>query len=671
MQPDQNAEADEAKGSDLIAKAKAAMSQRRFEEAIGFASGLLEFPDGVKDALYITAVCQRYLSRFAESQATLHKLERAFPDYARGWQEQGHVMLALNRYDEAQKAYRKAVLLNPALLASWQRLESLARDAGDTALGDEARAHIAALEMLDPMLVSVSSMIHEGKLYSAEQLCRQYLQSHPTDVEGMRLLAQIGLKLNILDDAEFLLESALQFAPDHKLVRFDLITVLHKRQKFQAAYEHAMALREAEPERPEFLQAYGNASLALGIFDEALAVYEDLIRRRPQHAELSMVYGHALKTVGRQDEAIAAYRDAYAKRSDLGDAYWSLANLKTYRFSSEEMADMALLVEKDGVADSDRLHLCFALAKALEDAGDFDRAFAFYAQGNALKQAQSDYSAALVTEEVTRQIAVFDSAYFAARTDFGSPRHDPIFIVGLPRAGSTLLEQILASHSMVDGTLELPNILACAHRLAGKRRRGERGKYPEIVTELTIEQTVRLGENYLDETAAFRKGAAYFIDKMPNNFRHIGLIKTILPNARIIDARRHPLDCCVSGFKQLFAEGQEFTYSLETVGQYYNDYLRMMRHWDHVLPGSILRMIHEDLIENFEQEVRRMLEFCGLPFEQQCLEFHRNEREVRTASSEQVRQPINRKGIGSWHRFEDHLAPLIEVLGASIATYRE
>lgn len=663
-------EPDRTQGSERIEAAKAALGQNRFQEAIAAVAPLLDRDDTAQEALYVTAVGHRYLGELDKALATLERLAQSFPTYGRAWQEKGHVLIAAGRSRDAREAYRRAVTLNPALAASWQRIEHLATAAGDGDLAIEARAHVAALSSLAPVLVSVASMIHEGRIYAAEQLCRSYLQANPTDVEGMRLLAQIGLKLNILDDAEFLLESALQFAPDHKLARFDLVSVLHKRQKFQAAFEQAKALNAQNPDNPDFRQVYGNAALTLGHYDEALAIYDDLVQKRADRPDLQMVRGHALKTVGRRDEAIAAYRAAYALRDDFGDAYWSLANLKTYRFTDAELAAMQASADSENTAPVDRYHLCFALGKALEDTKEYSRSFAYYAKGNALKHAETGYSPERVRNEVSRQIDVFDRDYFAAREGYGCAAPDPIFVVGLPRAGSTLLEQILASHSQVDGTLELPNILACAHKLAGKRRQDDGGRYPEIVSELTAEQARQLGETYLEETRVFRKGAPFFVDKMPNNFRHIGLIKTILPNARIIDARRNPLDCCVSGFKQLFAEGQEFTYGLEIIGEYYNDYLRMMRHWDQALPGAILRVIHEDVIDDFEPQVRRILDYCGLEFEQGCLEFHRNKREVRTASSEQVRQPINRKGLGSWQKFADHLGPLRDVLGANIDTYR-
>ncbi len=372
--------------------------------------------------------------------------------------------------------------------------------------------------------------------------------------------------------------------------------------------------------------------------------------------------GHALKTLGRFDAAVSAYHEAIEARAAFGDAWWSLANLKTYRFSDDELTRMRQLEATPGTAVVDRYHLNFALGKALEDREEFGAAFSCYESGNLLKKRECRYDPERIEREFLAQQEVCTPELMAAKAGQGDPAPDPIFIVGLPRAGSTLLEQILASHSQVDGTMELPNILATAHRLNVRRMIGDDPVYPGVMRQLDADKLRSLGSRYIEDTRIYRQGAPRFIDKMPNNFRHIGLIHLILPNARIIDARRHPMACCFSGFKQLFAEGQEFTYGLEEIGRYYRGYVGLMDHWDTVMPGRVLRVRYEDVVADLESEVRRMLEFLELPFEPACLDFHRTDRAVRTPSSEQVRQPINTRGLEQWRHFARHLKRLGEPL---------
>ncbi|HWU01537.1 MAG TPA: sulfotransferase, partial [Novosphingobium sp.] len=394
--------------------------------------------------------------------------------------------------------------------------------------------------------------------------------------------------------------------------------------------------------------------------------YTAVLAQWPQAEAVHLSLGHALKTVGRREEAVAAYRAAYGVRGDFGDAYWSLANLKTYRFTEAEMAALAHWQGAPRVAEVDRIHLHFAYAKGLEDAGDHAGAFAQYAAGNALKAARSGYTADGFDAEVERMIAATPAALFAGASG-GAPDPDPIFIVGLPRAGSTLVEQILASHSQIEGTAELPNILAQAHALSARDMREAASHYPASLSRIAPEDFTEMGRRFMAETRHLRSGKPFFIDKMPNNFRHIGLIARMLPKARIIDARREPMACCFSGFKQLFAEGQEFSYSLEGIGRYYRGYLRLMEHWQAVLPGRILTVQHEDVLEDLEGQLRRLLAFLDLPFEEGCIRFHETKRAVRTASSEQVRRPIDRSGADQWRHFEPFLGPLRAALGDAVA----
>lgn len=639
----------------------------RFPQAIAACEAILAAHGQNAEALYTLAVAQRYAKDVLAALATLERLLALAPSYGRAWQERGHCLRDLGRTEEAFAAYQAAVTHNGALAASWRMLAQMHHKAGRAAQAEFADAQHLYLSSLPPALQSVASLIQEGKLNKAETICRGFLQREGHHVEAMRLLAEIGLRFNAYDDAEFLLESAKILEPDNVSAQYDYAKVLRKRQKFEQALTEAKELRAKEPGNPEFEMLYANENLAVGNFDEAMGTYEALLRTMPNNPGINLTYGHALKTVGRQDEAVAAYRQAYRVRPDCGDAFWSLANLKTYRFNDDELDQMRAQEATSVIALADRYHLCFALGKALEDRKVFGESFDYYERGNRLKREELKYDPQRLEDEMQRQRDHVTADLLAKFEGAGCTAPDPIFIVGLPRAGSTLLEQILASHSQVEGTMELPNILALSHRLDHRRMRNEEPEYPANLGELTHEELTGFGEDYLRDTRIYRKlGTPYFIDKMPNNFRHIGLIHAILPNAKIIDARRSAMGCCFSGFKQLFAEGQEFTYGLSEVGRYYRDYVRLMDHWDAVLPGKVLRVRYEEVVEDLEAQVRRLLDFCGLPFEEACIYFHQTERAVRTASSEQVRQPIFKGGVDQWENYSPYLDPLREVLGPEL-----
>ncbi len=652
---------------DPLSAARALLQRGQFTDAATQAKALLADDPEHLDGLYLLAVSARYGQDHDGAQAALDQLTRTHPAYARGHQEQGHLAAERGARAAALTAYERAVALNPALTASWTALARLYTEQGDAVQARRAEAQAARLAALPPELVSVTSFLHEGRLLKAEQLCRAYLKRQPQDGEAMRLLARLGVQLHVLDDAEFLLESCLAFQPDNVLARIDYVDVLQRRQKFGQALDQVDHLLARDPDNPAFQTLRANACMAVGDYDAALNLFDGVLTKATDPAPLHLSRGHALKTVGRREEAVAAYRAAYQTRPDFGDAFWSLANLKTYQFTDAELTQMRDQVEAPETALADRYHLCFALGKAYEDRGAYDPAFAYYANGNALKKTELRYSADRMDAELARQADVCTKTLFEARKGQGHDAPDPIFIVGLPRAGSTLVEQILASHSEVDGTLELPNILATAHRLNGRRMVTDEALYPRNLHDLPAEDLARLGAAYIEDTRLHRKGAPFFTDKMPNNFRHIGLIHLILPNAKIIDARRAPMACCFSGFKQLFAEGQEFTYGLDDVGRYYRGYVDLMDHWDRVLPGKVLRVQYEDTVADLETQVRRILAFCGLAFEPACLDFHKTERSVRTASSEQVRQPIYDAGLDQWRCFERHLAPLRAALGPDLA----
>ena len=653
------------RGRALIQKGKFSRAERLTSNAIRD----LTLDSSHAEALYNLAVSQRYQQKYAEALSTLDQLETVDPAYSRGYQEQGHSHLALKQYNDATTAFEEAVRLNPALLASWKALAKLYEAAEFDAQSKIAVEQIAALSELPKELLSVASMLYENKLYKAEQLCRHFLQNNKHHIEGMRLLALIADQLEILDDAEFLLESCVEFAPDYERARYDYANILLKKQKFQKAHEQTELLIAASPENPAYQSLLANATSGIGDYEKAISIYDRVLSKNPNQNMLLVMRGHAQKTIGQFDEAIESYRKAYLLQGDYGDAYWSLANTKTYHFPDDEISKMEGHECSESITLEDRIHICFALGKAYEDRENYARSFEFYSRGNKLKQESVRHKAAHLAIRTSSQIEVCTKDLFDNKAGLGSESADPIFIVGLPRAGSTLLEQILASHSQVDGTLELPNIIALAQRLRSSRYSttdDDTPNYPRILADLEDQYFRRFGDQYIEDTRVYRQGAPYFIDKNPNNFFHIGLIKLILPNARVIDARRHPMSCCFSGFKQLFGQGQEFSYGLTQIGNYYREYVELMDHWDEVLPGFVLRVQHEDVVEDLETQVRRMLEFCGLPFEHDCIDFHNTARSVRTPSSEQVRQPIYKSGLEQWRNYEPWLDPLKEALGPDI-----
>jgi len=654
---------------DGVSRAKQQLQGGNPREALELVKAELLGNPADTEALYIQAVAQRYLRQPKQALESLEKLKAHQPNYARAYQEEGHILTQLGELKNATVAYQRAVDLNHALLASWRELAALHKRNNDQRAFNLAQAEYSRLSRLPGELVSVSSLIHEGKFFRAEKLCRAFLKKNPHHIEAMRLLALLGVKLFIYDDAEFLLESCVEFDPDYWLARYDYVNVLHKRQKFEQALEQATILLESYPDNHAFQLAFANENVAVGNFDTALEIYDKVIENQPGFVQPYLSRGHALKTLGKLEDAIESYRSAYRVKPDFGDAYWSLANLKTYRFTDGEVTRMLGQLEDPVISNVDRFHLCFALGAAYEAREDFARSFSCYEQGNRLKKKDVRYDPDSLDAAMKRQAEFCTRALFESKAGMGGQYDDPIFIVGLPRAGSTLLEQILASHSQIDGTMELPNIIALAHRLNGRRFVSEEARYPKILAELSAEQLQGFADAFISETRFHRQGAPYFIDKMPNNFMHIGLIHLILPNARIIDARRHPMACCFSGFKQLFADGQEFTYGQEEIGRFYKGYVELMVHWDKVLPGKVLRVQYEQLVADLDSQVRRILDFLELPFEENCLNYYQTDRSIRTPSSEQVRQPIYQSGLEHWRHFEEHLDPLKEALGPVLERY--
>jgi predicted Zn-dependent protease len=657
-----------------VARIRALLKESQFDEAVQAASELAGRAPENRDVLYLLAMGQRQLRQLTDALETLRRLERHHPRYGRLYQERGLCYVAMKDAQSAIASFQRAVAVNPALPASFDMLAGLHRLTGDAESARGAAAEAAKLRALPSAVLDATGLFTEGDLVAAEKMLRAFLLEHGDHIEAMRLLARIGASLGVLDDAEILLAAVLERAPDYIAARHDYACVLIERHKHVDARAQLDILLSRDPDSKVYRTLYASTTVGLGRHEEAAELFNRLIAETPagapELAELHLSVAHALKTLGRGGQAIEAYRAAIAARADFGDAYWSLANLKTFRFTEGEIAQAQAAEAHAETATADRYHLCFALGKAFEDRADFATSWRYYERGNALKRRESRYRPELIERNTANQKTICDAAFFAERRGWGHPGDGPIFIVGLPRSGSTLIEQILASHSQVEGTQELADIPRIVLDLQGRDPDLDNPRYPGILTELKPDIFTRLAEKYLRGAEPYRTGKPRFIDKMPNNFRHIGLIHLMFPNARIIDARREPMACCMGNLKQLFAQGQEFAYSIDEIARYYRTYLELMAHWDAVLPGRVLRVWHEDVVADLEGGVRRILAFCGLDFEPACVEYYKTERSVRTASSEQVRRPIFRDGLDQWRNFEPWLGPLRSALGDAIERYR-
>jgi len=620
---------------------------------------LRHYPEEANSS-FVVAAADRAAGAHAAAIDSLNALLKRAPDFSLAQQELGFAYADVGEPELAIQSLRKALAIEPKLPACWKLMAELyIAEENDAAAADASNQFVLSMSE-DPAVIRAAQYLKAGKIGPAERLARDYLKEHPANVIAIRLLADVGIRVGAFDEAQNLLERCLELDPDFDLARMNYADVLRKRERLMPALEQIDKLLEKDPERFPYLVTRAGFLINMGDFEQAIPAYEDILERFPARPKITLSLGHALKTVGRLDESIAAYRKSIELQPSFGDAYWSLANLKTFRFEDSDIAAMKAQLDKDDCAQEDYFHLCFALGKAFQDRQQFDESFHYYKLGNDLKKKLERYEAddtsqavAAICQECTPKLLTANE---------GCPAPDPIFIVGLPRSGSTLLEQILASHSQVDGTKELVHILAFVRRLSGKRRKTDESRYPKILNDLTADDLKAFGEEYLEQSVIQRGDAPYFIDKAPNNFLHAGLISMILPNAKIIDARRHPMGSCFSGYTQLFAKGQAFTYGFNNVGRYYCDYVKVMDHWDEVMPGKVLCVQYEDIVNDTESQVRRILDYCGLSFEQACLEFYKTDRAVRTPSSEQVRQPIYKGGLDMWRNYEAHLDNLKDAL---------
>ncbi len=623
-------------------------------------------------ALLVLGVSRSALGNATQAIEILEPLARSQPNWAQAQMELGLALGRMGQGETAVASLRRALALKPDLPQAWHALGDHLSAIGDAAGADVAYANHVRHSTRDPDLMRAAAALYDNRLPEAETLLRAHLKAAPTDVAAIRMMAELAMRIGREEDAQNLLARCLELAPSFHAARQNYALVLFRSNKPAEALEQVHRLLAIDPRNPGYRNLEAVILSRIGDYEQAIAIYAEVLREYPNQAKVWLSYGHALKTDGRQDDSVAAYRKAIALEPGFGDAWWSLANLKTVRFAAEDIDAMRAQLARDDLNIEDRHNLEFALAKAFEDGGGYEASFAHYASGNALKRGIAPYDADDNARRLRRIREVCTREFFEQRKGYGASAADPIFIVGLPRAGSTLIEQILSSHSQVEGTMELPELISMSRALRQQQAGSQSAAAPYIdaLAEIDAGKARALGERYLERTRIQRKTAApFFIDKMPNNFVHIGMIQTMLPNAKIVDARRHPLACCFSGFKQNFARGQHFTYDLADIGRYYRDYVRLMAHFDDVLPGRVHRVIYEDMVADTEGQVRRLLAYCGLPFEEGCLRFFENERPVRTASSEQVRRPIYKEGVDHWRHFEPWLGPLKDALGPVLTEY--
>ncbi len=630
-----------------------------------------------RDTLLQEARRLRAEQRAPEALHVLARLEALHPEFSRLYQERGHCHVLLRNGPAAIEALCEAVRLNATLPSSWDMLEQLYRISGDAPAAASAAQTLAILKQLPQEVVAANSLFADGDLAPAEEIIRAYLRRDGGNVGALRLLARICVESDRPEEAEPILAAALEYAPDYHEARFDYAAVLLKLQKPLLAREEMERLRAHDPSNRAYLKSYAAACIGLGDHEPVIDLCATLLEGEApfgaEIADLRLWRANALKVSGRPLEAVADYHAALVARPDYGVAWFSLANLKTYRFSADEIARMRAAEAQPGVQDMDSVYLCFALGKALEDEGDYAASWRYYERGNAQRRRSARYRPGNVDDCVQRMKQVFTAEFFADRSGWGADDPAPVFILGLPRSGSTLIEQILASHPEVEGTQELLEISRYAAEICGIDPDCGLPSAPDALHRLTKADACALGERFLSETRAYRRlGKPFFIDKMPNNFWHIGLIHLILPRSTIIDVRREPMACGFSNLKQLFGTtNQEFTYGIEEIARYYRAYLDLMRHWNHVLPGRVLTVHYEDVVEDVEGSTQRMLAHAGLRFELACLAFHENRRAVRTPSSEQVRQPISRDGLDQWRNYAPWLDAMRDQLGDALNGYRD
>lgn len=655
-----------AEGEALLASAP--------HKALTQAEAILRQAPGYPPAEFLAARALRKMGKGKQAVARLDALARANGRVPAVLWELGQAAAEAKDTQRAIAALQAVTQLQPTVAGGWFLLARQLRKAGRTQ--DAWRADLSGVHASsrDTGLLKAAVAVQDGDLEAADRMLAERLARDSDDPPALRLHGEIAWRKGEMTPAIARVEQAVASAPGFDLARDFLIRMLLQTNRLPEALEHAEVLQASPIPSPGHKLILASVLVRLGHQERAAGLYRDLLARDADQPQVWQNLGHVLKTLGRQAEAVDAYRAAVTRQPTMGEAWWSLANLKTVKLGPDDIATMegalASLADTTEERREDVFHLHFSLGKAFEDARDHAASFAHYDKGNTLRRTMILHDADAFSAEVEAAQRTFTSAFIATMGDGGCPAPDPIFVVGLPRSGSTLVEQILSSHPMIEGTMELPEMMMIGARLQSRVDEGEFADFAAMIASLTPADRQRLGEEYIERTRIHRQtDRPLFIDKMPNNWQHVGLIRLILPNARIVDARRHPLSCCFSGWKQHFARGQTFTYNLTDIGRYYSDYVGLMAAWDTQAPGHVHRVIYERMVADTESEVRRLLAYIGVPFDAACLEFYKTERAVRTASSEQVRQPIFKDGLEAWKPYEPWLEPLKAALGPVLESY--
>ena len=647
---------------DLLKKSEFNLAEKQLSEI------LKKFPND-PNALRLSGVSSLEQEKPEVALIPLQKAIRVAPKFLQAHENLAQAWTQLGDLNKAEVCFKKCLELDASNFSNWKALGDVLSDQGKDEEADKAYKNAISTDKKYLDLQKAMSQVQKGNLGEAEKIYREILSDDPNNVDALRLLALLASRTGAVDQAINMLENCTKIAPDYALAWENLAKMYRQKDDPDSLQKAAFCFTKATELRPNWAEGWaglGTMQTRSSQHEEGIESYKKSIELKANQPRVHLSLGHVYKTTGNQEACISSYNEAISFDNNFGEAYWSLANLKTYKFSGEEISSMEKKIELTEVPEREKVHFLFSLGKALEDMGNYDESFEYYKRGNDLNRGRTTYDPKAIEALSERLKQFFTEERFHENKDFVNNSNSPIFIVGLPRSGSTLIEQILASHSKIEGTMELPNIMNIARKLGNSTK--DRTAYPEVIESLQGSDLTDLGKSFIDETQFLRTGKQYFIDKMPNNFSHIGLIKLILPNAKVIDARRNPMDTCFSCFKQLFARGQAFTYDLSEIARYYVNYVNLMDHWDKVLPGYVFKVQHEDLINNQEGVTRDLIDFCEVDFESSTLEFYKTKRAVKTASSEQVRQPINTKGVNQWKNYESHLKDLKFHLESIITT---
>ncbi len=645
---------------DTFGKIVGCIQQGKPAEAEALAQQILRDHPNEPNILRVLGVALMRQGKFEAASKHLSTSVKIAPELAGGHEQYGLALATLGRLNEAEESLQTALRLDPNSESVHSKLARLQAMQGKDEESRKTRDRTLELNPHWQKMQEAMQLQADDKHDEARQLVKKVLREDPDNVNALNLMGGICMTQDAFNDAEAFLRKAVGLAPDFAVAWSVLSASLKEQGNFEEAIEALEKALSLDPKNADGHCSLGNLLMAWGKEERALVSFDRALAIKPDLASALLSKGHVLKTMGDLDDAIRAYRASAKARPDLGEIYWSLANLKTFRFDPDEVDCMQTQLDSGKLTDMSELHFCYSLGKYFEDQKDYPKAFEYYTQGGAIKRKSVIFDPVEYVNQSDKIIEMFTPEFFEKRASFGYSDPAPILIVGLPRSGSTLIEQILSSHSQVDGTAELSDLMILGNKTG--QNRFDKLKFPESLVDIDADNIEDLGKEYIERTFHHRQGAPYFTDKMPNNFPHIGFLHLILPNAKVIDARRHPLDSCFGTFKQLFAKGQPFSYDLFEIGHYYKSYIRLMEHWDHVLPGKVLRVQYEDNVADQENQARRMIEHCGLKWEDQVLRFYETERAVKTASSEQVRQPIYNKSVNSWKRYETELEDLILVL---------